>query len=163
MILVTLGTQDKPFERLIKAVEKQIVSGSICEDVIVQAGSTQYKSDKMKIVDYIPIDEFDDVIRKADIVISHAGVGSIITALKNEKKVIAAARLKMYGEHVNDHQKQILENFSENGYILKLDDFDKLDEVLSNLKGFQPRKYQSNTDNFVKSVKNEISLILNLN
>lgn len=160
MVLVTLGTQDKPFERLIRAVEKQIDNGNITDEVVVQAGSTKYKSDKMKIVDYFPIEEFDDIINKASIIISHAGVGSIITALKNNKKVIAAARLKMYGEHVNDHQKQILENFSQNGYILKLDDFDKLDEVLLQLKDFQPREYKSNTENFVKNVKREIKFLL---
>lgn len=160
MILVTLGTQDKPFERLIKAVEKQIEEGNIRDEVIVQAGSTIYKSEKMKIVDYIQIDEFDDMIKKADLVITHAGVGSILTALRYNKKVIATARLKMYGEHVNDHQIQILENFSENGYILKLDDVDKLGEMINNSKGFQPKKYMSNTDNFVKNVKNEIQVLL---
>lgn len=160
MILVTLGTQDKPFERLIKAVEKQIDNGNIVDEVIVQSGSTRYKSNKMKIIDYIPIDEFDDIIKKANLIITHAGVGSIITGLKNNKKVIAAARLKIYGEHVNDHQKQILDNFSDNGYILKLDDFDKLDEILKKSKEFQPKKYVSNTESFVQKLKSEIELFL---
>ena len=105
-------------------------------------------------------DLIPDMIKKADLVITHAGVGSILTALRYNKKVIATARLKMYGEHVNDHQIQILENFSENGYILKLDDVDKLGEMINNSKGFQPKKYMSNTDNFVKNVKNEIQVLL---
>lgn len=160
MILVTLGTQDKPFDRLIRAVEKQIDNGTIKDDVIVQAGVTQYKSDKMNIVDYIPIDDFDDIIKKADLIISHAGVGSIITGLKYNKKVIATARLKKYGEHVNDHQIQILDNFSENGYILKLEDFDRLDKVLEISKTFKPKKYESNTGNFIENVKDEIEILL---
>ena len=62
MILVTLGTQDKEFPRLIQAVEKQIELGNIKDEVIVQAGSTKYKSNKMKIVDYIPIKEFSSLL-----------------------------------------------------------------------------------------------------
>ena len=66
----------------------------------------------MKIFDLIPMDEFDEMIKKCDLLITHGGVGSIITGLKNNKKVIAAARLSKYNEHVNDHQLQIIDNFS---------------------------------------------------
>ena len=60
MILVTLGTQDKSFKRLLEAIDKQIVLGNIKDQVIVQAGHTKYKSDNMTIFDFIPYDEFDD-------------------------------------------------------------------------------------------------------
>ena len=59
MILVTLGTNDKSFIRLIKKIESLIVEGRINEEVVVQAGYTKYKSDRMKIFDLIPADEFD--------------------------------------------------------------------------------------------------------
>ena len=78
MILVTLGTQDKPFARLLEAVEKQINLGHIKDEVIVQAGSTKFKSDKMKIFDYLAIDEFNKLMNDADIIITHGGVGTII-------------------------------------------------------------------------------------
>ena len=160
MILVTLGTQDKPFNRLLDAVQKQIDKGNIKEEVIVQAGCTKYDSKDMKIFDLIPMDEFDSLISKCDVLITHGGVGSIITGLKNNKKVIAAARLKEYGEHTNNHQLQIIENFSREGYILSLDDFDKLEEVLNKLFKFKPKKYKSNTDSMLKLVKKEIDKYL---
>ena len=60
MILITLGTQDKKFHRLLHAVQKQIDNKFINEEVIVQAGvSCDFKSDDMKIFDLIPLDEFD--------------------------------------------------------------------------------------------------------
>ena len=59
MILVTLGTQDKEFKRLLKAVDKAIEDKVIRDEVIVQAGCTKYKSKNMKIFDLIPIHEFD--------------------------------------------------------------------------------------------------------
>lgn len=158
MILITLGTQDKPFYRLLEAVQKQIDDKVIKEEVIVQAGcSSDFKSKDMKIFDLMAMDEFDKLIEKCDILITHGGVGSIITGLKNNKKVIAAARLEKYKEHVNDHQLQIIENFSNMGYILPLDNFDELDKVLKKSRAFNPNKYKSNTNNFINLLRNEIN------
>jgi len=157
LILIALGTQDKPFYRLLDAVQKQIDNKVIDEEVIVQAGcSSDYKSNDMKIFDLIPLDKFDQLIQKCDVLITHGGVGTIIAGLKNNKKVIVAARLKKYKEHVNDHQLQIIENFSNAGYILSLDKFDELDKVLKQVKNFKPKKYKSNTSNFIKFLKKQI-------
>lgn len=158
LILITLGTQDKKFYRLLEAVQKQIDNKIIKDKVVVQAGcSSDFQTKDMEIFDLIPMDDFDKLINECDILITHGGVGSIITGLKNNKKVIAAARLEKYGEHTNDHQLQIIDNFSESGYILKLDDFDKLGELLKNIDKFRPKQYKSNTSKFIKTIKNEIN------
>ena len=156
MILVTLGTQDKKFTRLLDAVQKQIDNGNIKDEVIVQAGCTKYESKDMKIFDLIDQEEFKKLISECDLLITHGGVGSILTGLKNNKKIIAAARLSKYKEHMNDHQLQIIEKFTKSGYILELSDFDKLDEVINESKKFKPKKYKSNTDNMVKLIENYI-------
>lgn len=156
MIFVILGTQNISFIRLIKAVEKQIELGNIKEEVIVQAGYTKYTSDKMKILEYIPSDEFVKFIKEANLIITHGGVGSITSALKYNKKVIAAARLEEYGEHLNNHQLEIVENFEKSGYILELREFNKLNETLEQSKNFMPKKFQSNTSNFIESLEKEI-------
>lgn len=157
MILITLGTQDKKFYRLLEAVQKQIDNKTIKDEVIVQAGcSSDFKSKDMKIFDLISLDEFDNLIKECDILITHGGVGSIITGLKNNKKVIAAARLQKYGEHVNDHQIQIIENFTNSGYILSLENFDQLDKILEKARKFKPKKYKSNTNNFIKLLERTI-------
>lgn len=158
MILITLGTQDKKFYRLLEAVQKQIDNYVIKEEVIVQAGSSSdFKSDDMKIFDLIPMDQYDKLIEKCDILITHGGVGTIITGLKNNKKVIAAARLQKYREHVNDHQLQIIENFTNSGYILSLDNFDDLDKVIEKAKNFKPKKYKSNTKKFMNLIEDKIN------
>ena len=156
MILVTLGTQDKSFKRLLEAIQKQIDLGNIKEKVVVQAGCTKFNSKNMEIFDLIPFDDFDKLINECDLLITHGGVGSILAGLKANKKVIAAARLKEYGEHTNDHQLQIIKNFKESGYILELADFDKLSDVLEEIKDFKPRKYISNNESFVQLIKNYI-------
>lgn len=160
MILVTLGTQDKSFERLLKAIDKKIIEGKISDKVVVQAGLTKYKSENMEIYDFVEYDKFDSLIQSCDILITHGGVGSIITGLKNKKKVIAAARLKKYKEHTNDHQLQIIENFKNAGYILELEDFNKVDEIINNAKTFKPKKYNSNKENFIKYINSQIEELL---
>lgn len=157
MILVTLGTQDKSFSRLLDAIQKQIDLGNIKERVVVQAGCTKYKSNDMEIFDLIPIDDFDELMSECDLLITHGGVGSIISGLKNNKVVIAAARLQKYHEHINDHQLQIIENFSNSGYLLKLDDFEKLGDLLEESAKFKPKKYESNVEFFREKIIDCIS------
>ena len=126
MILITLGTQDKQFTRLLDMVQKEIDKGNINDKVIVQAGHTKYNSKDMEIFDLIDREKFSELISKCDILITHGGVGSIITGLQNNKKVIVAPRLAKYDEHMNDHQIQITDNFSKAGYILPLYECDDL-------------------------------------
>lgn len=156
MILVVLGTQDKEFRRLLEAVDKEIEKGNIKDKVIVQAGQTKYESKNMEIFDLIPAPEFDKLLDKADIVITHGGAGSILSAIKKGKKIIAAARLSKYKEHHNDHQRQIIKEFADQGYILELKDFNKLGKMLEKVKSFKPKKFVSNTNNMVKLLENYI-------
>jgi UDP-N-acetylglucosamine transferase subunit ALG13/putative flippase GtrA len=156
MILVTLGTQDKEFTRLLKAIDREIEKGVITDKVVVQAGCTKYESKNMEMFDLIPANEFDEYIKKADLIITHGGAGSILTAVKNNKKIIAAARLAKYKEHTNDHQKQIIEEFSKQGYILELKDFNKLGKLIQKSKSFKPKKFTSNTKNMIKLVSDYI-------
>ena len=141
MILVTLGTQDKNFVRLLEKIDQLINNGLIKDKVIVQAGFTKYNSENMEIFDLIPQDEFNDLMDKADIIITHGGVGNIISALEKNKKVIAVPRLAKYGEHINDHQTQIIAKFNALGYIIGLQDVDELDDDVKQIKKFKPKKF----------------------
>jgi len=156
MIFVTVGTQDKSFKRLLEAIQKQIDLGNIKEKVIVQSGYTKFESNEMEIFNLVSMKDFNEYIQKCDLLITHGGVGAIIDGLKKNKKIIAAARLKEYGEHTNDHQLQIVESFSKDGYILELSDFDKLDVVLKKAKTFTPRKFEPNNGEIVQKIKEYI-------
>lgn len=153
MILVTLGTQDKKFKRLLDMVQNLLDENVIKEKVIVQAGSTKYHSDKMEVFDLIAKDEFDKLLKECDILITHGGIGTILTAIKLGKKVIAIPRLKKYKEHVNDHQLEIVSKYKEEGYILVCLEEDSLKDILEEAKTFKPRKYISNQKNFLKKLE----------
>ena len=157
MILVLLGTQNNSFHRLLEEMQRCIDDGIINEDVFVQAGGTKFESKDMRIFDLIPYEDLEELIDKADIVITHGGVGSIIMCLKKKKKVIAVPRLSKYGEHVNDHQLQIVDNFDKEGYIKGVVNLELLGKVLQEMKeNFVPKEFVSNTDNIIKIVEDFI-------
>lgn len=153
MILVTLGTQDKSFKRLLEKLDEEIENGHISDEIIVQAGHTKYESSNMKIFDFIDREEFNNLMKQCDILLTHGGVGSILTGLNNNKKVIATPRLSKYQEHINDHQLEIIKNFGEKGYIIPLIDLNDLIESLKKVKNFTPKKYTSNTESMIKILK----------
>lgn len=152
MILVLLGTQNNSFHRLLEEVQKNIDNGKIKEEVIIQKGYTKFESKDMKIYSEIPIEELERLIEKANLVITHGGVGSIITAITKGKKVIAVPRLQKYGEHVNDHQLDIIDSFNEKKYIMGIHSVEELGEALEKIEKFEPNKYVKNTGNIIKIV-----------
>ena len=160
LILVTLGTNDKSFVRLIKKIEELKIKGVITEDTVVQAGFTKYESEHMKIFDLIPMDEFNKLLKDCNLLITHGGVGTITAGLNNGKKVIAVPRLEKYKEHVNNHQLQIIENFADSGFILACYEVDDLEEVMQKLNGFNPKQYTSNTENMINLIEKHIEQLV---
>lgn len=158
MILVTLGTGDKQFKRLLEIIDKLIEKEIISDEVVVQSGITRYNSNNMKIFDLINKDEFNNLIKDASLIISHGGVGSILEGLKNEKKVIAVARKERFGECANDHQKYIIDEFSQKGYIIGVTDltYDSLKKAVLKSKSFKTKKYKSHTKKMIRILESII-------
>lgn len=156
MILVLLGTQNNSFHRLLEEVQKNIDNGNIKEKVIAQKGYTKFESADMVLYNQVPIEEMKNLIKKADLIITHGGVGSIISSIEQGKKVIAIPRLRKYREHVNDHQIDIVKSFNELGYIIGIEDVSQIGEALKKVKGFKPKVYIKNTGNIIKIVENFI-------
>lgn len=156
MILVMLGTQNNSFHRLLEEVEKLIKNNVINEEVIVQAGYTKYESSNMEVFSLIAQEELEKYQEKANFIITHGGVGSIIGALKKGKKVIAIPRLHKYGEHVNDHQMQIVETFEKEGYIIGINDVSELEKAIEKIGKFKPKEYISNNNKMISIIENFI-------
>ncbi len=159
MILVLLGTQDNSFHRLLEKIEELIEKEIIKDEVIVQAGHTKYQTDKMKIFDLISIQQLNNYEEKADLIITHGGVGSIISSIKKNKKVIAVPRKHQYKEHINDHQKEIVELFNQKGYIIGIDDVEELENALISVKDFIPKKYQTDNSKMLDIIEEFIEKI----
>lgn len=155
MVLVTVGTQKQSFDRLFNLIRnsKELKK----EELVVQRGYTKCNNSKrIKAFDFITLDQMEDYISKADLVISHGGVGTIFSAIKKGKKVIAVPRLAKYGEHINDHQIEICEALEKEGYILYYkDEIDDFDELIKKAKTSNFEKYDSN-DNYIQILRKEI-------
>ena len=158
MIFVMLGTQNNSFHRLLEEIDKLIENQTINEEVIVQAGYTKYqpKNEKMKVIDFISREELDTFEKDANFIITHGGVGSIITSLEKGKKVIAVPRLHEYGEHVNNHQKEIVEKFNRGGNIIGIQSIEELEEAIKRVKEFEPKPYVENNHKMLKIIENFI-------
>lgn len=159
MIFVILGTQDKPFTRIIQSLEKEIKKNNIKEKVIVQAGCTKYDSKYLEIYDYLDMKTFNKYISSADYIITHGGVGSILDSLKKNKKVLVIPREKKYNEHENDHQIQITERFTKMGYILSCRNTSEISKKINQLKEFKPKQFISNNKKLITKIEEYIDNI----
>ena len=82
--------------------------------------------------------EYDGKIREADLVISHAGAGSIINALRNRKPLIIVPRLIEFGEHTNSHQVDLAKAMQERGKAIACIDVRLLQNAIKNAENFKP-------------------------
>lgn len=102
MIFVTVGTQ-LSFDRLISAVDKWSVNNPTVK-VFAQIGPADYVPKHIEFSDFVAPDIADGLFKDASLIVSHAGMGSILTALKYKKPILIMPRLASFGEHRNDHQ-----------------------------------------------------------
>lgn len=138
MIFVTVGTQPNGFLRCLKEVEKLIDTYHIEEEVVAQIGNTDFETTKFKTIPFTSVTEFDELISKASVVITHAGSGAIFGSIKAGKKIIAMARLHDFNEMADNHQTELIKKLSEGGYLI--DGTYSLMNAWPKLEGFVPRE-----------------------
>ena len=153
MIFVTLGSQKFQFNRLLKALDEQVASGKIQDEIFAQIGASDYKPQNFRYKDFLNRDEFAEWQGKAEIEITHGGTGAIIGAVKKGKKVIAVPRLKKYGEHVDDHQLQLIGQFKELDLICECQDCEDIWKAIGTVKETEYKSYQSNTGRIIESIE----------
>ena len=111
-------------------------------EVIVQGGHNHYPSSKMTVLGFVDKEEIQKLYERADVIITHAGAGSMIQALKNEKRTIAVPRLSKYHEHVNDHQLELASKLEALGYLLVFHEGDDMEVLFKKIQQFTPKPYQ---------------------
>lgn len=169
MIFVSLGTQDKPFNRIIDYVIslKENLKELQSEKIIIQLGQTKLlKSDNERIknlenitiYDMLKPEKMKDIIKDSDIIITHAGVGTIMECLEMGKEIIVVPRKVENLEHVNNHQEEIAFEMEKKGFLTKVDTYEELENKISILlkdkdtnednKNMNKKKYISNNEKF---------------
>ena len=124
-----------------------------------QIGYSDYLPKNFSYKKFLDRDEFSNEMEKANIVITHGGTGAIIGAVKKGKMVIAVPRRAKYGEHVDDHQLQLIKQFDDLNLICSCQDTGKLDVALKTVQLTKYNSYESNTVNIINSIENYIKQI----
>lgn len=149
MILVLLGTFPLEFKRPLEEIDQLCEEGIITEEVIVQSGHTKFESRFFIMRPFIRPEELTALYQQARLIISHAGTGSLVKGLKLKKKIIAIPRLAKYGEVVDDHQVEILNEFSNLNYLIPWTENDDLKELITRVENFSPSCYISQKDKII--------------
>ena len=158
MLFITLGSQKFQFNRLLKAVDDLIEKKCITMEVFAQTGYSDYIPKYYPYQPFLDRKVFEEWEEKADMILTHGGTGAIIGAVKKGKKVIAVPRLKNYHEHVDNHQLQIIEQFTELGFIIPCQEISELSDCLKNAEHFSVKKYLSNTDNIIADIEKYLTI-----
>lgn len=153
MIFVTVGSQKFQFNRLLIEIDRLVEDGIITEEVFAQTGYSDYEPRNYKYKKFLDRDEFSNIIYKSDKVITHGGTGAIIGAVKLGKIVIAVPRLAKYGEHVDDHQTQLIDEFTILNFIESVYNIDEIGIKYKSAKKNKYSKYKSNTENIILSIE----------
>lgn len=181
MIFVSLGTQDKPFNRIIDYILKLKEEIKELEDIeiVFQIGQTKLSeeekskieklnektneekvSEKIKnkeeknitVFNMLKPEDMKKYIINASIVVTHAGVGTIMECIEHNKDIIVLPRKEENGEHVNNHQEEIAFEMERNGLLYKVDTYEKMKEIvielIKNSNNKKEKKYISNNEKF---------------
>lgn len=143
MIFVTVGSQ-LPFDRLIIAVDEWAKNSDSAVPVFAQIGISTYKPQHIDYCQTMTPDEYQGYLEKADLIISHAGMGTIISALELGKTLLLMPRLASHSEHRNDHQLATLKHFSHFANIVSVKDETELAATLN--KQLLEKKFYSNLE-----------------
>ncbi len=115
MILVTVGT-DLPFDRMVKVVDAW-AGETGRTDVFAQIGETDWKPQHLAFTPFIEPADFNVRFGQADVIVAHAGMGTILSALQWGKPLIVMPRRASLGEQRNEHQLATAKHLSALGKI----------------------------------------------
>lgn len=137
MIFASVGTHPMAFDRLFRELDRLKSSGSIREEIIGQKGSGDFAPKTFACARVMKLEEFEKNIKKASMVVSHAGAGNIISALSEKKPLVVVPRLKKFGEHTNDHQLDLALALEKKGLCVAVRDIKDLGNAIRRAKALK--------------------------
>ncbi|MBI4344794.1 MAG: beta-1,4-galactosyltransferase [Euryarchaeota archaeon] len=134
---MVVGTHVQPFERLVRAMDQ--LAPRLGEEVVIQRGNTGYLPRNARSFAFAQREEMERLNREARIVVTHGGAGSIVYALQSGKPVVAAPRLARYGEHINDHQVELVRALEKGGRVIGVYEIGDLEGAIEKAARMEPR------------------------
>jgi UDP-N-acetylglucosamine--N-acetylmuramyl-(pentapeptide) pyrophosphoryl-undecaprenol N-acetylglucosamine transferase len=124
VIFATVGTHGQPFARFLDAL------AGLDDDVVVQYGHNAPPAGVREAVAFMPFDELNARMRDADVVVTHAGVGSVLCAREAGHVPVVVPRLHRFGEHVDDHQLELVAALAKDGHVVGVMDISELPQAV---------------------------------
>lgn len=131
MILVTVGAQ-MPFDRMIEAVDAW-AGETGRDDVFAQIAEGRYRPRNMPFTSFLDPSEYQQRLEAASVLVAHAGMGSILSALEHRKPILVMPRREALQETRNDHQVATAKAFRERGLVTAALDAEDLREKLDGI------------------------------
>lgn len=113
---VSIGNAIQPFSRLLDEVA--LMASDLPQPVIVQHGNTPFQSNTCKALPFVGMNEFERLMGEAELLILHAGAGSVINAVRAGKVPVVMPRRRIYGEHLDDHQIEFVKALETTGKVV---------------------------------------------
>ncbi len=134
MIFVTVGTSTFPFDRLMRSVDELGVG----DDLVVQYGASGFIPTAGVTQQFMPYSDVVENMQRAQVVIAHGGVGSILTAIQAGKHPVVVPRQRRYSEAVDDHQVDLASRLALRGVVTLVDDLSDLGSRIAQAPVVQP-------------------------
>lgn len=112
---ITVGNAKQSFNRFFHLVDE--VLDLLPQPVLLQTGHNEYQNDKTQVKAFMEMEEFENAVKTSQVLIMHAGAGSIIHAVQMGKRPIVIPRLQKFNEHVDDHQLEFAERLAQNDIV----------------------------------------------
>jgi beta-1,4-N-acetylglucosaminyltransferase len=141
VILVTVGMHTDGFPRLVQEMER--IATQVDEDVVMQIGATRHEPRAARWFTFPTQEQMDALCEQARVIVSHAGAGSILAALRYRKPLIVVPRRREHGEVIDDHQLELADALSRAGALLVANEVCELGAKLEEAAHFSPRLPQS--------------------
>lgn len=142
MIFVTVGTQ-APFDRLLFAIEAWAIRNPEVK-IFAQVGEGGLNSKHMQCAEDVTPEEFREHMQAAHVIVAHAGMGTILSALEYNKPVLVMPRRASLGEQRNEHQLATARRMAQRGLAHVAEDVDELANHLDRLSDFEPGVHVEN-------------------
>jgi beta-1,4-N-acetylglucosaminyltransferase len=160
MIFVTVGSSADGFNRVVESVDKLKAEGLVKDKVVAQIGNGKYKPRKIEtIFKFKDMDYIESLNKRAEMIISHAGAGTIMTALRLGKPMICMPRLKELHEHTDNHQLEVASTLEKEGKVLVARNDGELYDCIARVKNGWKPKIEKGSNKAIEEVNKFLSSI----
>lgn len=156
---VTVGNALQSFARLLEGVGR--IAARLPQPVIIQHGHTPTLECQCQFVAFLSMDDFIRQLDNAQVLIMHAGAGSLIHAIRAGKTPVVMPRRAVFGEHVNDHQMELARALSEAGRVVVAHDPEDLMQAVEAALAWQMQEQKHHTrENAVPALVSAVGRVL---